>query len=88
MIELKNVERSYKTGPIETWVLRRIGITIKEGEFLTVMGPSAQPLRRVCRPMNSGWAHVNRRGIGQGSVAHAGSGRVRGVLEKTPSPTS
>ena len=40
MIELKNVERSYKTGHTETWVLRRIGITIKEGEFVTVMGPS------------------------------------------------
>ncbi len=40
MIELKNVERSYKTGPTETWVLRRIGLTIKEGEFITVMGPS------------------------------------------------
>ena len=40
MIELKNVERSYKTGHSETWVLRRIGLTIKEGEFVTVMGPS------------------------------------------------
>lgn len=40
MIELKNVERSYKTGHAETWVLRRIGLTIREGEFLTIMGPS------------------------------------------------
>lgn len=40
MIELKNVERSYRTGHTETWVLRRIGITINEGEFITIMGPS------------------------------------------------
>ena len=40
MIELKNVERSYRTGHTETWVLCRIGITIREGEFITVMGPS------------------------------------------------
>ncbi len=40
MIELKNVERSYKTGHTETWVLRRINLTIKEGEFVTIMGPS------------------------------------------------
>src|SRR6202158_6345899 len=40
MIDLKNIERSYKTGHTETWVLRRIGLTIKEGEFVTVMGPS------------------------------------------------
>ena len=40
MIELKNLERSYKTGHTETWVLRRIKLTIREGEFVTVMGPS------------------------------------------------
>jgi putative ABC transport system ATP-binding protein len=40
MISLKNVERSYKTGPGQTWVLRRIDLTIQEGEFVTVMGPS------------------------------------------------
>src|SRR5258708_27177417 len=40
MIELKNLERSYKTGHTETWVLRRINLTIREGEFMTVMGPS------------------------------------------------
>lgn len=40
MIELKNLERSYKAGHMETWVLRRINLTIGEGEFVTVMGPS------------------------------------------------
>jgi ABC-type lipoprotein export system ATPase subunit len=40
MIQLKNIERSYKTGPTQTWVLRRINLDIREGEFLTIMGPS------------------------------------------------
>jgi putative ABC transport system ATP-binding protein len=40
MIELKNLERSYKTGHTETWVLRRVNLNIREGEFVTVMGPS------------------------------------------------
>jgi putative ABC transport system ATP-binding protein len=40
MIELKSLERSYKTGHTETWVLRRINLTIRVGEFVTVMGPS------------------------------------------------
>jgi putative ABC transport system ATP-binding protein len=40
MIRLKNLERSYKTGAGDTWVLRRIDLTIPEGEFLTIMGPS------------------------------------------------
>ncbi len=40
MIQLSQLERSYKTGPTETWVLRHISLTIREGEFVTIMGPS------------------------------------------------
>jgi len=40
MIQLKNLERSYKTGAGQTWVLRRIMLDIAEREFLTIMGPS------------------------------------------------
>jgi ABC-type lipoprotein export system ATPase subunit len=40
MIELSNLERSYKTGSTENFILRRINLTIREGEFVTVMGPS------------------------------------------------
>lgn len=40
MIQLRNVERSYKTGAGATYVLRRINLDVREGEFLTVMGPS------------------------------------------------
>ena len=40
MIELRNVERSYRAGHTETWVLRRVNLTIHPWEFVTVMGPS------------------------------------------------
>src|ERR1700751_1919739 len=40
MIQLKNIERSYKTGAGQTWVLRRINPDIRPGEFITIMGPS------------------------------------------------
>ena len=40
MIELKHVERSYKNGHTEAGVLRRIGLTIRESEVVTIMGPS------------------------------------------------
>jgi putative ABC transport system ATP-binding protein len=40
MIDLKKIERSYKTGHTETWVLRHVNLTIRPGEFVTVMGPS------------------------------------------------
>ena len=40
MIELNNLERSYKTGSTENFILRRINLKIAEGEFVTIMGPS------------------------------------------------
>ena len=40
MIQLRNIERSYKTGAGQTWVLRRINLDIRPGDFLTIMGPS------------------------------------------------
>jgi len=40
MIQLKHLERSYKTPAGQTWVLRRVNLEIREGEFITVMGPS------------------------------------------------
>jgi putative ABC transport system ATP-binding protein len=40
MIQLKSIDRSYKTGAGRTWVLRRVNLDIREGEFITVMGPS------------------------------------------------
>ncbi len=40
MIKLMNVEKSYPAGVGRYWVLRRINLEIREGEFLTIMGPS------------------------------------------------
>jgi ABC-type lipoprotein export system ATPase subunit len=40
MIDIRNLERSYKTGAGQTWVLRRIDLKIEQGEFVTLMGPS------------------------------------------------
>jgi ABC-type lipoprotein export system ATPase subunit len=40
IIQLGNVEKSFKTPAGESWVLRRINLEIQEGEFLTIMGPS------------------------------------------------
>jgi ABC-type lipoprotein export system ATPase subunit len=40
MIRLHGVEKSYDTGAGQTFVLRNISAEVREGEFLTVMGPS------------------------------------------------
>jgi putative ABC transport system ATP-binding protein len=40
LISLRNIEKSYKTGAGETFVLRRISMDVEKGGFITIMGPS------------------------------------------------
>ncbi len=59
MIQLKNLERSYKTPAGQFWVLRRINLEIREGEFITIMGPSGagkSSLLNVFALLDDGWA--------------------------------
>jgi len=40
MIECKNITKVYKDGPVETTVLKGLSFTIKDGEFVAIIGPS------------------------------------------------
>jgi ABC-type lipoprotein export system ATPase subunit len=40
MISLRNVERYFSQGVTKSYVLRRISLDIKPGEFISIMGPS------------------------------------------------
>jgi putative ABC transport system ATP-binding protein len=40
MIQLKSIEKFFETRAGQTFVLRRINLTIEPGEFVTIMGPS------------------------------------------------
>lgn len=40
MIECKNIRKSYKSGEQETEVLKGVSFTVKDGEFVAIMGPS------------------------------------------------
>jgi putative ABC transport system ATP-binding protein len=40
MIELANIEKCFETKAGRTFVLRRINLSVEDGEFVTVMGPS------------------------------------------------
>ena len=40
MIELRNVDKVYQTDRIETLALRNIKVTVRQGEFISIMGPS------------------------------------------------
>ena len=40
LIKMRNLERVYDAGPQKFYVLRRVNLDIKPGEFVTIMGPS------------------------------------------------
>jgi putative ABC transport system ATP-binding protein len=40
MISIRNLEKSYKIATGVSYVLRRINLDIRQGEFVTIMGPS------------------------------------------------
>jgi putative ABC transport system ATP-binding protein len=40
MIEIQNVVKTYKSGDNETTALKGVSFTIKDGEFVAIMGPS------------------------------------------------
>lgn len=58
LIQLNNLERSYKTGHAESFVLRRVSLDIAPGEFVTVMGPSGagkSSLLNVLAMLDDAW---------------------------------
>jgi len=40
MIEVKNIAKVYKSGSVETEVLKGVSFSISQGEFVAIMGPS------------------------------------------------
>src|SRR5260370_40291602 len=59
MIELRNVEKTIKSPAGMVWLLRLINVTVKEGEFVTVMGPSGAgktTLLSIIGMLDDGWA--------------------------------
>lgn len=40
MIKLRGIEKSYRHGLSQTFVLRRVNLDIQQGEFVSIMGPS------------------------------------------------
>ena len=40
MIEIKNITKTYKTGDVEFDALKGVSFSIKDGEFIAIMGPS------------------------------------------------
>jgi putative ABC transport system ATP-binding protein len=58
MIQLRNVEKTIKSPAGTIWLLRRINLEIKQGEFVTIMGPSGAgktTLLSIIGMLDDGW---------------------------------
>ncbi|MFH1170396.1 MAG: ABC transporter ATP-binding protein [Candidatus Vogelbacteria bacterium] len=40
MLEIRNITKTYKTGDVETKVLKNVSFAINDGEFVAIIGPS------------------------------------------------
>lgn len=59
MIQLNNIEKTVKSAAGTVWLLRRISLSVKEGEFVTIMGPSGAgktTLLSIVGLLDDGWA--------------------------------
>src|SRR6476469_1428596 len=59
MIQLRNIEKTIKSPAGTMWLLRRINLQIKEGEFVTIMVPSGAgktTLLSIVGMLDDGWA--------------------------------
>src|SRR5256886_6468641 len=62
MTRLRNLERAVKQGSGQLFLLRRIGLPIDRGDFVTVMGPSGagkSTLLAILGMLDAGWAGEN-----------------------------
>jgi ABC-type lipoprotein export system ATPase subunit len=58
MIKLRNIEKAYETGGSKTYVLRRIDLDVREGEFVSIMGASGSgksTLLNILGMLDSAW---------------------------------
>lgn len=82
IIRTHNLEKFYETGYGRTYVLRRIDITIEEGEFVTIMGPSGagkSSLLHILGMLDSQWQGEYEL---LGHAVHAIKPRHRSALHK------
>src|SRR6059058_2618711 len=58
MISQRGIEKSFKQGAVQVFVLRRIDLDIARGDFVTIMGPSGagkSALLAVLGMLDAGW---------------------------------
>jgi ABC-type lipoprotein export system ATPase subunit len=82
LISTRGVEKAYSMGPGQTYVLRRITLDIKPGEFVSIMGPSGagkSTLLHILGMHDAAWAGEY---VFMGQPIHALAPKQRAAIQK------
>jgi ABC-type lipoprotein export system ATPase subunit len=82
LLSTRALEKSYPVGPGQTYVLRRITLDIKPGEFVSIMGPSGagkSTLLHILGMHDSAWSGEY---FFMGQPVHALGAKERAALQK------
>jgi ABC-type lipoprotein export system ATPase subunit len=82
IISLKNIEKSYQAGVQRTYVLRRVSLDFKPGEFVSIMGPSGAGKSTLLHILGMHDAAWTGEYLLHGEPIHALSKRDRADLQK------
>jgi ABC-type lipoprotein export system ATPase subunit len=82
LISTRGIEKSYPVGPGQTYVLRRITVHIKPGEFVSIMGPSGAGKSTLLHILGMHDAAWSGEYLFMGQPVHALATKERAALQK------
>jgi ABC-type lipoprotein export system ATPase subunit len=82
LISTRGIEKSYPVGPGQTYVLRRITLDIKPGEFVSIMGPSGAGKSTLLHILGMHDATWSGEYVFMGHPIHALAPKQRATIQK------
>jgi putative ABC transport system ATP-binding protein len=82
LLSTRGIEKSYPVGPGQTYVLRRITVDIKPGEFVSIMGPSGAGKSTLLHILGMHDATWSGEYFFMGQPVHALAAKERSALQK------
>jgi putative ABC transport system ATP-binding protein len=82
LLSTRGIEKSYPVGPSQTYVLRRITVDIKPGQFVSIMGPSGAGKSTLLHILGMHDATWSGEYFFMGQPIHALASKQRAAIQK------